>query len=244
VIGADLAILRQLLRGQPQGGDHRSRLEQFYAPQASAYDRFRERLLHGRRELVASLPLAAGMTVVELGGGTGRNLEFFAERLPTFAEVTVVDLCPSLLALARERCQRQGWSQVRCVEADATRFAPAGAVDCVYLSYALTMIPDWFSALDNALAMLKPGGVIGVVDFYVARKHPAPGLARHGAFTRHFWPAWFGHDGVHPSADHLPYLLSRTQTISLDEGMSPVPYLPGLRTPFYRYLGRKPGAPG
>ncbi len=239
MIGADFAILRQLLRGQPRGGDHRSRLERFYAPQATAYDRFRERLLHGRRELVAALPVGPGASVVELGGGTGRNLEFFATRLMAFAQVTVIDLCPSLLAQARARCQRNGWSTVRCLEADATSYAPEAPVDCVYLSYALTMIPDWFSAIDNALAMLKPGGVLGVVDFYVSRKHPAEGLRRHGAFTRSFWPAWFGHDGVHPSPDHLPYLRARCEQVLLDEAQSAVPYLPGLRTPFYCFVGRK-----
>ena len=51
--------------------------------------------------------------------------------------------------------------------ADATRFRPPeGAADVVTFSYSLTMIPDWFAALENAAAMLKPGGTIGVVDFY------------------------------------------------------------------------------
>ena len=244
MIGADFAILRQLLRGQPRGGDHRRRLELFYRPQAHAYDRFRERLLHGRRELIDALPIPAGGAVIELGGGTGRNVEFFGDRLALLDSVTLVDLCPALLAQALARCQRHGWQQVRCIEADATRFGPEAPVDCVYLSYALTMIPDWFAAIDNALAMLKPGGVIGVVDFYVARKHPPPGCVEHGVFTRHFWPLWFSHDGVHPNPDHLPYLMARTLPLSLHEGMAKVPYLPGLRTPYYRYIGRKPFSPG
>jgi hypothetical protein len=37
----------------------------------------------------------------------------------------------------------------------------------VYFSYALTMIADWRRALDNALAMLAPGGTLGVVDFHL-----------------------------------------------------------------------------
>ena len=42
--------------------------------------------------------------------------------------------------------------------------------DVVRESYSLTMIPDWFAALDQAYAMLKPGGTIGIVDFFVARE--------------------------------------------------------------------------
>jgi S-adenosylmethionine-diacylgycerolhomoserine-N-methlytransferase len=238
-MAGDLAVIRQLLRGEPRHGEHKDRLEQFYGPQAEAYDRFRERLLHGRKELIDALPVGTGSHVVELGGGTGRNLEFFDDRLADFASVTLVDLCPALLTRARARCDAKGWTNVRCVEADATRFGPAQPVDAVYLSYSLTMIPDWFAAIDNAIAMLKPGGIIGVVDFYVSRKHPAHGLKRHSTFARTFWPLWFGHDGVRPNPDHLPYLLARTERIDLVESQARVPYLPGLRCPHYRYIGRK-----
>lgn len=238
-MAGDLAVIRQLLRGEPRHGEHKERLEKFYGPQAEAYDRFRERLLHGRKELIDGLPIGHGAHVVELGGGTGRNLEFFTERLSTFASLTLVDLCPALLTRARARCEAKGWTNVHCIEADATRFGPSQPVDAVYLSYSLTMIPDWFAAIDNAIAMLKPGGILGVVDFYVSRKHPAPGLKRHGMFNRTFWPMWFGHDGVRPNPDHLPYLLAKTTPVSLVESQARVPYLPGLRCPHYRYIGRK-----
>lgn len=238
-MAGDLAVIRQLLRGEPRHGEHKERLEKFYGPQADAYDRFRERLLHGRKELIDALPIGPGAHVVELGGGTGRNLEFFGERLSSFASVTLVDLCPALLERAKVRCEGKGWQHVHCIEADATRFGPAQPVDAVYLSYSLTMIPDWFAAIDNAIAMLRPGGIIGVVDFYVSRKHPAPGLKRHGTFARTFWPLWFGHDGVRPNPDHLPYLMAKTTPVSLVESQARVPYLPGLRSPHYRYIGRK-----
>ena len=240
-MAGDLAVIRQLLRGEPRGGDHKDRLERFYGPQADAYDRFRERLLHGRRELIEALPAGTGAHVVELGGGTGRNLEFFGKRINDFASVTLVDLCPALLAQAKARCEAQGWNNVRCIEADATRFGPQQPVDAVYLSYSLTMIPDWFAAIDNAIAMLKPGGHVGVVDFYVSRKHPAHGLRRHGMFSRTFWLLWFGHDGVRPNPDHLPYVMAKTTAVELVESDARVPYLPGLRCPHYRYIGKKIG---
>jgi len=200
-------------------------------------------LLCGRKELIAELPVPVGAHFVELGGGTGRNLDFFGDRLTSFASVTLVYLCPSLLERARRRSADKGWKNVRCIEADATRFGPEKPVDVVLFSYALTMIPDWFAAIDNAFAMLKPGGILGVVDFYVSRKHPAHGRQRHNVFDRTFWPMWFGHDGVHPNPDHLPYLLSRSEPISIVEDKSKVPYLPGLRCPYYRYIGRLLGSP-
>lgn len=226
-LAADARILWQMLRGASRSGTHAQRLQQFYGPQADGYDAFRERLLHGRRELIERLPLAAGARVIELGGGTGRNLEFFGARLATFASVEVVDLCPALLAVARRRLQH--CRNVLLVEADATQYRPANAPDCVYFSYALTMIPDWRRAVDNAVGMLARGGVLAVVDFHA----PDRGLANR------FWRTWFGHDGVWPSAEHLPYLHSRLDVVFCEQRLGPVPYLPGLRVPYYLFLGRK-----
>lgn len=234
---ADARILWQMLRGQPRRGTHAQRLQAFYAPQAERYDDFRERLLHGRRELIAMLDVGRGAHLVELGGGTGRNLAFFGERLAGFGRVDLVDLCPALLAQARRRLG--GQANVHLVEADAVSWRPQRPVDCVYLAYALTMIPDWRAAIDNALAMLRPGGVLGVVDFYVSARKPTPPRVRHGALTRAFWPQWFRHDGVHLDPDRLARLCERLPDHRVMERRAPVPYLPGLRVPYYLFVGRK-----
>jgi len=242
VIGAEARTLLQLVRGQPRQGSHAQRLQAFYGPQASHYDVFRERLLLGRDELVDRLDPPAGARLVELGGATGRNLLRFGERLAQLEQVDLVDLCPALLAEARRRTA--GMPNVRVVEADAVSFRPEEPADCVYFSYSLTMMPDWRGAIENALAMLRPGGILGVVDFYVSASSPGPGLVRHGAFTRLFWPRWLGHDGVHPDPGHLQLLRERLPDHELLERRAAVPYLPGLRAPYYLFVGRTPAANG
>ena len=102
------------------------------------------------------------------------------------------------------------------------------------------MIPDWFAAIENALAMLKPGGLIGVVDFYVSRKYPSDGLRRHRWFTRSFWPGWFANDNVFPSAEHVPFLHRHFEPVYFEEHQSKVPYIPFIRVPYYTFVGRKP----
>jgi len=237
---ADARVLLHLLRGAPRKGRHAERLRRFYAPQADAYDAFRERLLYGREELVARLAPPAGAAVVELGAGTGRTACFLGARLGNLGRFELVDLCAPLLRVARRRFADQ--PNVHVVEADAAVYRPRGRVDCVYFSYALTMIPDWRRAIDNALDVLAPGGLLGVVDFYVAARRPEPGLARHGVLARTLWPLWFAHDGVHLSPEHLPYLRARLQTRYLAERRGRLPYLPWLRAPYYVFVGRKPGA--
>jgi S-adenosylmethionine-diacylgycerolhomoserine-N-methlytransferase len=245
-LAGDARVLLSMLRGQPKRGSHAERLAAFYGPQARQYDAFRERLLHGRAEMIDALAsaLAAGRGtldgahVVELGGGTGRNLLFFGARLDRLGQVDLVDLCGPLLAEARLRFADR--PSVHVTEADACTWQPDTPVDAVYFSYALTMIPDWRAALDNAIAMLKPGGVLGVVDFYVSAAKPAPGLVRHGPFARRFWPRWFAHDGVKPKPEHLDALRQRLPAHQLHEALAPVPYLPLLRVPYYRFIGRLP----
>lgn len=233
----DATVLARLLRGMPRTASHAASLSAFYGPQSDHYDRFRESLLAGRAELICSLPLPERAHVVELGGGTGRNAEFFGPTLDRIATIEVVDLCAPLLARARERGRRI--PQMRVIEADATTYRPAQPVDAVILSYALTMIPDWSAAMMNAIAILKPGGVLGVVDFYVSPLRSTAAGVHHGALTRHFWPAWFAHDGVRLNAQHLPALRRLLPQHEVVEARAPVPYLPLARVPYYRFVGCK-----
>lgn len=234
---ADFGVLRAMARGMPDGATPAQRLAAFYAPQADDYDRFRERLLHGRGALVHGIPVGAGARVVDLGGGTGRNIEYFGARAQRIASYEVVDLCAPLLERARARGRR--FPQLRAIEGDATCWQPDAPVDIVILSYALTMIADWSAAIANARAMLKHGGLLAVVDFHVSAAAPAGGRERHGWFTRRFWPLWFGHDGVELDARRLDALCEAFPRHELVESSAAVPYLPMLRVPYYRFFGHR-----
>lgn len=238
---ADLRILYHMALRPNRGRDHAQRMENFYAGQAADYDAFRRRLLQGREELWNQLTHDVhGKVWVDMGGGTGSNVEYFGDKVRHLQQVYVVDLAKSLLDVARQRVDAAGWKNVQPICADATTFCPPeGYADVVTFSYSLTMIPDWIRALDNAHAILKPGGRIGVVDFYVSRKHAPEGLARHRWVTRHGWPVWFATDNVFLSPDHLPRLREQFTQQHLDERRARVPYLPLVRVPYYLFIGTK-----
>lgn len=230
---ADTRILWRLLRGHPSHGDHAANLNGFYAGQAEQYDAFRERLLPGRAELYRSLALPADARLVELGAGTGANLGWLApEEIAGCARVDLVDLCDPLLAQARVRWQ--GTPQVACHLADACTWQPDTPADAVVFAYSLTMMPDWRAALDNALAMLRPGGRLAIVDFTL--------LPEQSALARSFWKAWFGHDGVHLDASHLPTLKTLLPAHRAEAHTTHLPYLPGLTVPYYRFVGTRSAA--
>ena len=99
----DAKILLSLARGVPRTGSQAQRLGAFYGPQADHYDAFRARLLAGRGELVAAMPVPDGADVIELGGDTGFNLTYFGDRLARLGHVEIDDLCAPLLPRARAR---------------------------------------------------------------------------------------------------------------------------------------------
>jgi len=236
----DIKTLWHLVFHRNRGNTHQERLESFYSGQAQGYDDFRRRMLHGRREMIQAIPIPPGGVWIDFGAGTGENAEHIGPAISQLSRMYLVDLSTSLLEQAQRRVEHRGWTNVVPVCHDATTFIPEEQqVDVVTFSYSLTMIPDWFRAIDHAFQVLKPGGLIGVVDFYVSRKHPADRQVRHPWSTRTFWPAWFASDNVFLSGDHVPYLKNKFETVQFEERRGKIPYLPLIRAPHYIFIGRK-----
>ena len=241
----DLKIIYHMALRPIRGQSHAERMDNFYSGQAADYDDFRRRLLQGREDLWKTMLQTspyADTVWMDMGGGTGSNLLFFGTEIDKLRKVYVVDLAGSLLKIADRRIQDNGWKNIETAEADATTFTPeGGTVDAVTFSYSLTMIPDWFAAVDHAWKLLRPGGRIGVVDFYVSRKYPAEELVKHSWAKRTFWPSWFAFDNVFPSADHVPYLHRKFRPVFFEERLTRLPWfpIPFFKMPYYLFIGEK-----
>lgn len=238
--GQDLNVMWNMYFHPISGGSHQDRLNSFYSGQATSYDVFRYRFLHGRVPMIEAMPTLLNATWVDLGGGTAANLEHFGEHISggkLFKEVVVLDLCKPLLDVADARIKSRGWQKtVRTLLADATDPKAAGlpkpgSVDVVTMSYSLTMIPDWRKAVENAYQLLRPGGYIAVSDFTVRPEHS---LA-----TRTFWPALFATDGIRPNTEHVDTLQAMFRPVALQVEFGGFPYLPLLQAPYYFFVGQK-----
>lgn len=146
----------------------------------------------GRVAGIADLQLRAGDRVLDVGCGTGLNFPLLLDSVGSGGAVVGVDASGSMLARARVRRERHGWRNVRLIEADAGELAAAlsdSAVpevfDAVVFTYSLSIIGRWREAFAQAVARVRPGGRIVVVDMAV----PAGGwrafspLARLACFT-------------------------------------------------------------
>lgn len=232
----DLRVLLQFLRGRRGSVDHAAALNAFYGPQADSYDRFRERLLPGRQALMQALPLADGMRVVDFGAGTGRHWLYVEDKIGRLAQLDLVDLCTPLLDIAGTRFA--GFPRVRATRADATAWRAEQPADMVIMSYSLSMMPDWRAVLGNALGQLKPGGILGIVDFYTLPAAPPAPLRSLSRASRWFWPRWFGHDGVWLRPEVLPTLLALGPSLTLVQSQAGLPYLPFVKAPWFLWIGR------
>ena len=88
---SDLRVLYHMVASPVKGKTHAERLDSFYAGQSGDYDDFRKRLLPGRAELWSEIPgPRQGAVWIDMGGGTGSNLENFGTELNQLAKVYVV----------------------------------------------------------------------------------------------------------------------------------------------------------
>jgi ArsR family transcriptional regulator len=148
--------------------------------------------------LLDALPPRIGR-LLDIGCGTGGLLERLAPRIE---EGLGVDASRDMLALTRTRLAERGLSHVSVRQADMYRLAlPDAAFDAVTLQMVLHYAEDPAAALAEACRVLRPGGVLAIVD--LAPHQRADLLGAHA----HRWPGfddagiagWLGASGCVPA---------------------------------------------
>jgi S-adenosylmethionine-diacylgycerolhomoserine-N-methlytransferase len=145
-------------------------MDAIYRYQRYVYDATRKFYLLGRDRLVEDLAPSPGDRVLEVACGTGRNLIAAARRYPQ-ARFFGFDISTAMLETAGNSIARARLGdRIRIAAGDATDFSgerlfETAAFDRIFISYALSMIPPWRGALQQALGALAPGGRLLIVDF-------------------------------------------------------------------------------
>ncbi|KAJ3078551.1 hypothetical protein HDU99_000524 [Rhizoclosmatium hyalinum] len=248
---------------------HQDRLEAFYAGQADIYDDTRSRLLRGRstmlklcaselskkfpthfNELATRPERRKRYAWIDVGGGTGYNVELMNQFMPisNFDKVYMVDITPSLCKVAEERFLRLGWTNVSVICMDASKFTipeEDGPEDLeialMTMSYSLSMIEQFYPVVDGLVNVLSPNGIFGVADFYVSSKRSADPARQLSWLSRWFWAIWFDADNIylHPCRrDYLEHKFKTIITLSKKNwGMVPL-----FGIPYYVWIGIQKGA--
>ena len=145
-------------------------MNRIYRRQRHIYDLTRKYYLLGRDQLIDGLDAGAGTRARDRlrhrpqpdRGGAALSAGAFLRHRRVDRDARP----PPIEAIARAGLS----SRVRVAHADAAAFDPAPlfgrrAFDRIFISYSLSMIPQWRAALDQAVALLAPRGELHIVDF-------------------------------------------------------------------------------
>jgi S-adenosylmethionine:diacylglycerol 3-amino-3-carboxypropyl transferase/ubiquinone/menaquinone biosynthesis C-methylase UbiE len=195
----DMKTLYNMWLKPIHGENQNEQLESFYKDQCDNYDAYRQRFLHGKHEVMSVFPLIQNKTVLDIGGATGFNFEYIKDDLKIYKQITILDLCKSLLDVADARIQTNGWTNVKTCHKDVMTYesqsehSKTEKYDIIMISYTLTMIPDWKLILDKIHELLEDDGYFVITDFTVDDNDS-------------FWKKVFATDKVYPNREHVKYI--------------------------------------
>ena len=194
---------------QTSAQDHARRVREMFARISPRYDLLNHLLsanidTRWRRRVVRKLQprLRSDAKILDVGCGTGDlSIELFEK---TAAQVTGIDFCRPMLDRAQTKAPHLCF-----VEGDALRlpFSDA-AFDCVTVGFALRNLASVEQGLTELSRVLKPGGLIAVLDF---SQPTVPGIRQFVRFYYRRLLPWIGGllSGLRSAYEYLPDSISR-----------------------------------
>ena len=119
------------------------------------------------RRAAQSLPVEAGMTLIDLGCGTGSLTMAMARKLGHSGRITGIDLADKQLSHARHK-QLQTDLPIEFVKGSVAHLPFADAsVDGISISQVLHALPPDIrqGMISEACRVLKPGGFFGIIEW-------------------------------------------------------------------------------
>lgn len=147
--------------------DYETWVQRFERPGREVYDR--------RLDIVKASGVARGMTVADIGAGTGLFVRLFAKEVGPTGKVYAVDISKNFIDNVLRTAREQGLANVEgIVNTQTDTKLPPRSVDLVFSSDAYHHFEHPREMLTSIHRALKPGGTLVVVDF---RREPGKSSA-------------------------------------------------------------------
>jgi predicted methyltransferase len=133
------------------------------------------------QQLVRLLGIRPGMTVADIGAGSGYYVVRLSPIVGTSGRVIAEDVMPDYLENLRQRVRALGLQNVDVVRGEAhDPKLPAQSLDLAILVHMYHEIAQPYALLYNLVPALKPGARVGIVDAFAptAQHGTPPGLLR------------------------------------------------------------------
>lgn len=122
-----------------------------------------------RHDILAELPLQPGMSIADIGAGTGLFTLLFAESVGPAGTVYAVDIAEDFVSNVLRRADEGGYENVvGIVNSQKDTLLPPGSVDVAFVCDTYHHFEYPKAMLESIHRALRPGGSLVVVDF---RKH-------------------------------------------------------------------------
>jgi len=157
-------------------------MDRMYRLTRHVYDVTRAYYLLGRDRMLAKVVTNPSTATLEVGCGTARNLIKLARR-PEPGLLCGLDASQEMLdtaeaSIARAGVPAAGHERIRLRQGLAesldakSMFGRDEPFDTIFFSYCLSMVPTWPGAIEAAMANLKTGGHLVIVDFWDQKDLP------------------------------------------------------------------------
>jgi len=131
-----------------------------------AFESERREVYVKRDEIVAATGAKPGMTVADIGAGTGLFTMLFANAVKPGGSVVAVDISPAFVEYIQETAKKRRMRNVTAVLGNGSDVGlPEASMDLAYLSDVYHHFEHPEETLASIRKALKPGGRMVVIDY-------------------------------------------------------------------------------
>ncbi len=137
------------------------------------FERESREIFNVRYEILSAMNIKPGMSVADVGAGTGLFTGMLAEKVGPTGKVYAVDVVPKFLSYIDKRTAKDGYKNVTTVLcAEDSVSLPEASVDVMFICDTYHHFEYPTRSLQSIWKAMRPGGIVFVVDF-----HRIPGVS-------------------------------------------------------------------
>jgi demethylmenaquinone methyltransferase/2-methoxy-6-polyprenyl-1,4-benzoquinol methylase len=123
------------------------------------------RVKYFRQRTMTALMVQPGDAVLDLACGAGFNLPYLRTCIGVEGKIIALDYSEGMLAAARTKAQKHGWTNIEFVQVDATQMElEAESLDGAICTFGLSAMPEEVAAIQRVAKAMKPGAKFVVLD--------------------------------------------------------------------------------